>query len=214
MSIKKALLSLLAFVLVLSLGLVSCAPEPKNTKVVIYTAKENEEIEEFIPIAEAALPDLELEVLRLSTGDLTARLLAEKDNPQADLIWGTAATSMIIFKNEGMLEPYAPEGLDNLQASMVDSDSPPYWVGVDAYLTAFCVNTELADEYDLPMPSSWEDLLDPVYEGHLVMPNPASSGTGFMFVSSVLQGLGEDAGQKHGDLYKVRLQALQDGRGW
>jgi iron(III) transport system substrate-binding protein len=194
MSIKKALLSLLAFVLVLSLGLVSCAPEPKNTKVVIYTAKENEEIEEFIPIAEAALPDLELEVLRLSTGDLTARLLAEKDNPQADLIWGTAATSMIIFKNEGMLEPYAPEGLDNLQASMVDSDSPPYWVGVDAYLTAFCVNTELADEYDLPMPSSWEDLLDPVYEGHLVMPNPASSGTGFMFVSSVLQGLGEDAG--------------------
>jgi len=194
MSAKKILLSSMVFVLVLSLALVSCAPEPKNTKVVIYTAKENEEIEEFIPIAEAALPDLELEVLRLSTGDLTARLLAEKDNPQADLIWGTAATSMIIFKNEGMLEPYAPAGLENLQASLVDPDSPPYWVGVDAYLTAFCVNKELVEEYGLPMPTSWEDLLDPVYEGHLVMPNPASSGTGFMFVSSVLQGLGEEAG--------------------
>lgn len=194
MSMKKALLSLMAFVLVLSLALVSCAPKAENTKVVIYTAKENEEIEEFIPIAEAALPDLELEVLRLSTGDLTARLLAEKDNPQADLIWGTAATSMIIFKNEGMLDPYAPKGLENLQASLVDTDSPPYWVGVDAYLTAFCVNTELAEQFGLPMPTSWEDLLDPVYEGHLVMPDPASSGTGFMFVSSVLQGLGEDAG--------------------
>lgn len=200
MSVKKIhLIAFLVLVLILSLMLASCAKEPEITKVVIYTAKENEEIEEFIPIAQAALPDLELEVLRLSTGDLTARLLAEKDNPQADLIWGTAATSMIIFKNEGMLEPYAPAGLDALQQSFIDPDDPPYWVGVDAYLTAFCYNTELGAQYDLPMPTSWEDLLDPVYEGHLVMPNPASSGTGFMFVSSVLQGLGEEKGWEYLD---------------
>ena len=60
-----------------------CGGAKEPTKLVIYTAKENEEIEEYLPVAEAALPDLELEVLRLSTGDLTARLLAEKDNPQA-----------------------------------------------------------------------------------------------------------------------------------
>lgn len=195
MSIKRnRLLVFIAAAMILSLVLVACGGEPETNKVVIYTAKENEEIEEFIPVAEAAMPDLELEVLRLSTGDLTARLLAEKDNPQADAIWGTAATSMIIFKNEGMLEPYAPKGLEELQASLVDPADPPSWVGVDAYLTAFCFNTEAAKEFDLSMPTSWEDLLDPVYEGHLVMPNPASSGTGFMFVSSVLQGLGEEEG--------------------
>lgn len=188
------LLIIVAVMLSLAFVLAACGKEAAPTKVVIYTAKENEEIEEFIPIAQAAMPDLELEVLRLSTGDLTARLLAEKDNPQADLIWGTAATSMIIFKNEDMLEAYAPAGLDGIQAGLRDPDDPPYWVGVDAYLTAFCYNTEIAAEYDLPMPTSWEDLLDPVYEGHLVMPNPASSGTGFMFVSSILQGLGEEAG--------------------
>jgi iron(III) transport system substrate-binding protein len=70
-------------------------------------------------------------------------------------------------------------------------------VGVDAYLTAFCFNTEVAAQHNLPKPTSWEDLLDPVYEGHIVMPNPASSGTGFMFVSSVLQGLGEDEGWEY-----------------
>lgn len=191
---NRRLFAGLAVVMILSLVLGACQREPKITKVVIYTAKENEEIEEFIPVAEAAMPDLELEVLRLSTGDLTARLLAEKDNPQADLIWGTAATSMIIFKNEDMLEPYAPDDLDAIQSGFRDPDDPPSWVGVDAYLTAFCYNTEVAAENNLPMPTSWEDLLDPVYEGHLVMPNPASSGTGFMFVSSVLQGLGEDGG--------------------
>ncbi|MDY6875432.1 MAG: putative 2-aminoethylphosphonate ABC transporter substrate-binding protein [Chloroflexota bacterium] len=175
----------------------ACGGKQEIKKLVIYTAKENEEIEEYLPVAEAALPDLELEVLRLSTGDLTARLLAEKDNPQADVIWGTAATSMIIFNNEGMLEPYAPEGVESILPQFKDTESPPAWVGVDAYLTAFCFNTVVAEEHGLPMPTSWEDLLDPVYEGHIVMPNPASSGTGFMFVSSVLQGLGEEAGWEY-----------------
>jgi len=177
--------------------LCGCGGAKEPTKLVIYTAKENEEIEEYLPVAEAALPDLELEVLRLSTGDLTARLLAEKDNPQADVIWGTAATSMIIFNNEGMLEPYAPKGVEDILPQFKDAGDPPAWVGVDAYLTAFCFNTQVAEEYGLPKPTSWEDLLDPVYEGHIVMPNPASSGTGFMFVSSVLQGLGEDAGWEY-----------------
>ena len=142
---RSRLIAGVVLVVLLASVLGACAPkEEEITKVVIYTAKENEEIEEFIPVAEKAMPDLELEVLRLSTGDLTARLLAEKDNPQADLIWGTAATSMIIFKNEGMLEPYAPEGLDAILPTFRDPDDPPYWVGVDAYLTAFCYNTEVA----------------------------------------------------------------------
>jgi iron(III) transport system substrate-binding protein len=191
---KSRLLILLTLTMALALVLSACGKDEK-TKVVIYTAKEPEEIEDYIQgMAEKTLDDIELEVLRLSTGDLTARLLAEKDNPQADVIWGTAATSMIIFKNEGMLEPYAPKGVGDILGQFKDSDDPPYWVGVDAYLTAFCVNTQKTQEYGLPTPQSWADLLDPVYEGHIVMPNPASSGTGFMFVSSVLQGMGEDAG--------------------
>lgn len=194
---RSRVLAVFASFLILALVLGACGGEKKKTKVVIYTAKEPEEITEYIKVAGETLPHLELEVLRLSTGDLTARLLAEKNNPQADVIWGTAATSMIIFENEGMLEPYAPDGLDRILPEFRDSKNPPTWVGVDAYITAFCVNTQKVAEYNLPIPQSWADLLDPVYKGHLVMPNPASSGTGFMFVSSVLQGMGEDAGWKY-----------------
>lgn len=183
------------FLILVAILLAACAgQQAEPTRLVIYTAKENEEIEKYLPVAEKALPELQLEVLRLSTGDLTARLLAEKDNPQADVIWGVAATSMMIFQNEGMLEPYAAKGYETILAQFRDSNDPPYWVGDDAYVTAFCVNTALTDELGLPVPQSWQDLLDPVYAGHIVMPNPASSGTGYMFVSSVLQGLGEDAG--------------------
>ena len=97
-----------AMVMALLLGACGGGTAEKE-EVVIYTAKENEEIEEYLPVAEAALPDLQLEVLRLSTGDLTARLLAEKDNPQADVIWGVAATSMMIFDEEGMLAHIHPK---------------------------------------------------------------------------------------------------------
>lgn len=188
---------LLLIALVLSACKGPTAGEGGKTKVVIYTAKENEEIAEYIPVAEQALPDLELEVLRLSTGDLTARLLAEKDNPQADVIWGVAATSIMIFEREGMLEPYAPQGLEAILPQFRSHQDPPTWVGVDAYITAFCVNKELVAQHNLPIPTSWEDLLNPAYEGQIVMPNPASSGTGYMFVSSVLQGLGEEAGWEY-----------------
>lgn len=172
----------------------TATPPPAKQTLVVYTSKEPDEIKDYLEIAKKELPDLELEVLRLSTGDLTARLLAEKDNPRADVIWGVAATSMIIFDNHGMLEPYAPKGVETILPTFKSAKSPPTWVGVDAYETAFCFNTDVAKKQNLPKPASWADLTKPVYKGHIVMPNPVSSGTGYMFVSSVLQGLGKDKG--------------------
>jgi iron(III) transport system substrate-binding protein len=47
-------------------------------------------------------------------------------------------------------------------------------------------NTKVLEEKNMPMPKGWNDLLDPVYKGALIMPNPASSGTGFLQVASLL----------------------------
>src|SRR5690606_2578647 len=125
--------------------------------------------------------------VRDSTGIVTAKLLAEKNNPQADVVWGLAATSLLLLKAEGMLEPYAPQGVEELDAKFVDRSDPPQWVGMDAWVGAICVNTIETEKLGLPMPASWKDLTDPAYKGHVVMPNPNSSGTGFLDVSSWLQ---------------------------
>ncbi len=61
-------------------------------------------------------------------------------------------------------------------------------------MTGFCVNTIECKSLGLPIPESFEDLLNPVYQGQLVMPNPASSGTGFLTVSAILQMKGETDG--------------------
>jgi iron(III) transport system substrate-binding protein len=56
-------------------------------RVVVYTSLENEEVVEYLKVAKKELADLDIQAIRLSTGELGARMLAEKDNPQADCIW-------------------------------------------------------------------------------------------------------------------------------
>jgi iron(III) transport system substrate-binding protein len=167
--------------------------------VVVYTAIEPEQITEYMKAVNKTLPNLEVKMLRLSTGDISARFMAEKDNMQADVIWGVGATNMMVFKNAGLLEPYAPKGLERVQPLFRDKGPAPTWVGIDIYMSAFCFNTEIAKKKNLPRPASWADLTKPVYKGEVVMPNPASSGTGYLSVASVLQRLKEPEGWKYLD---------------
>jgi iron(III) transport system substrate-binding protein len=191
----------LVIALVASLpALIAAGPAAaQKQSVVIYTAIENEQIAEYKRAYEKALPNLDVKMLRLSTGDIAARFMAEKDNMQADLIWGVGATNMLQFKNAGLLAPYAPKGLERVQPLFRDKANPPSWVGLDIYMSAFCFNTEVGKKNNLPRPESWADLTKPVYKGHVVMPNPASSGTGYLSVVSVLQRMGEAEGWKYLD---------------
>jgi len=182
------------------LALVAPAPAvAQKQTVVIYTAIENEQIAEYKKAYEKTLPNVEVKMLRFSTGDISARFMAEKDNMQADVIWGIGATNVLQFKNAGLLEPYAPKGLARIQPLFRDKANPPSWVAMDIYMSAFCFNTETGKKHNLPKPTSWADLTNPVYKGHVVMPNPASSGTGYLSVASVLQRLGEAEGWKYLD---------------
>lgn len=175
------------------------AMQAHAAELTVYTAVEAEDLQKYAERFNQDHPDIEIKWVRDSTGIVTAKLLAEKDNPQADVVWGLAATSLMLLKNEGMLEPYAPAGVDELDAKFVDSDSPPSWTGMDAWVASICVNTIEAEANGLPMPTSWADLAKPEYQGHVAMPNPNSSGTGFLDVSSWLQIMGEDEGWAYMD---------------
>lgn len=161
------------------------------TTLTVYTALEAEELEPLRKAFRAEHPDIDINWVRDSTGIITAKVLAEKDNPQADIFYGTSATSLLVADSLGLLMPYAPKGLDKLDARFRDPRNPPHWVGVDAYAAVVCYNTVEAKKKNLPKPASWNDLTKPVYSGHLVMPNPNSSGTGFLTVSAWMQMFGE-----------------------
>ena len=161
-------------------------------EITVYTSYEEDELAAFLEAMKEDLPDLEVNVLRLSTGDLGARMLAEAQNPQHDVIWGWAVTHMVDPRILEMLEPYQPAGIEKVPERFRDPQGR--WFAVTGYMAAFCVNNEVLERENLPMPTSWEDLLDPVYKGQVVMPNPASSGTGYLQIASLLQMKGEDEG--------------------
>ena len=192
---KRPLITLWAATCMLAFGQSAVA----ETELTVYTAVEAEDLARYAETFNQDHPDIKIKWVRDSTGIVTAKLLAEKNNPQADVIWGLAGTSLLLMKGEGMLEPYAPKGVELLDPKFVDQSDPPSWTGMDAWVAAVCYNTVEAGKHNLSPPSSWKDLLDPMYKGHVIMPNPNSSGTGFLDVSSWLQMFGEEGGWEYMD---------------
>jgi iron(III) transport system substrate-binding protein len=180
-------------------SLLIAATAKAETELTVYTAVEAEDLKRYAETFNQDHPDIKINWVRDSTGVVTAKLLAEKNNPQADVVWGLAATSLLLLKTEGMLEPYAPKGVEVLDKKFVDKSSPPAWVGMDAWVASVCFNTVEGEKLGLPAPTSWKDLTKPVYAGHVIMPNPNSSGTGFLDVSSWLQMFGEEEGWAYMD---------------
>lgn len=161
-------------------------------EVTVYTAFETDLLAKYKSAFEKENPDIEIKWVRDSTGIMTAKLLAEKDNPRAEVVWGLAGSSMALLKDQGVLKPYTPKGANELRANLNDPQAQQAWYGNDAFFNAVCFNEAVAKQLNLPKPQSWEDLTNPVYKGHIAMPNPASSGTGYMQVSAWLQNMGED----------------------
>lgn len=160
--------------------------------ITVYTALEEDEIADYVAQAKKDIPDVQVNVLRLSTGDLGARILAEAGNPQHDVIWGWAVTNTMDQRVLNLVEPYKAKGTEKLGAAYKAADDK--WFAATGYIGAFCVNTERLKAKGLPMPKSWNDLLDPRFKGEIAMPNPVSSGTGYLQIVSILQKMGEEKG--------------------
>ena len=169
--------------------------DPDRGEITVYTALEDEQVEEYLAVFNQSYPDIKVNVVRESTGIITAKLLAEKDNPIADVVWGTAASSLLVLDEVGMLQAYAPQGVETILPQFKSSKPTPTWVGIDVWETAFTINTvELAKLGLSPDDiSSYDDLLRPELRGHIVMSNPSSSGTGLLTVSGLLQLKGKDS---------------------
>jgi iron(III) transport system substrate-binding protein len=177
-----------------ALAMVALAALPayaQKTRLTVYSALEADQVGPYKAAFEAANPDIEIAWVRDSTGVMTARVLAEKDNPRADVIWGLGASSVALFDSMGLLEPYAPKGVDQVKPIFRSTKNPPTWTGMDAWLTVICYNTVEGGKKNLPKPASWADLTNPVYKDSIVMPNPASSGTGYQAVYAWIQLMGE-----------------------
>jgi iron(III) transport system substrate-binding protein len=192
-------------VLALGLAAIAAGAFAQKTQLLVYTALETDQLKAYQEGFNKSYPDIDVKWVRDSTGVITAKLLAEKANPQADVVMGVAASSLAVLDKQGMLQPYAPLNLDAIMAKYRDTKNPPAWWGMDVWGATVCFNTVEAQKRNLPKPETWKDLTKPIYKGQIVMPNPASSGTGFFDVSAWLTLWGDDNGKGGGWKYMDAL---------
>ena len=176
-----------------------------KTSLTVYTALETDQLKAYETAFTRSNPGIEIKWVRDSTGVVTAKLLAEKANPQADVVMGVAASSLALLDAQGMLEPYAPLNLDAIMSTYRDKKNPPAWFGMDVWGATVCFNTVEAQKKGIPKPETWKDLTKPVYKGQIVMPNPASSGTGYFDVTAWLTLWGDQDGKGGGWKYMDAL---------
>lgn len=179
-----------------------------ETTLLVYTAVEPEWLPKYKKAFEDANPGIRIKWLREGTGTITARILAEKDAPRADVVFGLAASSLLVLKAQNMLEAYTPRDFDKLSPVMRDASDAPCWVGINAWATAFCVNRSEMEKRGLAAPQSWEDLLRPEYRDLIVMPDPAASGTGYMNLATWMQMWGEEKAWAYVDALRANLKML------
>lgn len=196
MNLKSFAQPLLATALALAAALPAHA---EKTTLNVYTALETDQLKAYQEAFNKSYPDIEIKWTRDSTGIVTAKLLAEKAKPVADVIMGVAASSMVVFEREGMLQGYAPANLKAISPRYRAPGANPTWVGMDVWGAAICYNVAEAVKQGLPKIESWKDLLRPEFKGKIVMPNPNSSGTGFLDVTAWLTIYGEKGGWDYMD---------------
>lgn len=183
--------------LVAGLGIGAASAQDTLT---VYSALDEDQFAEMLTAFGAMHPDIKINKIIDSNGPIIARLLAEKDNPQADILLGAAVSGMLVLHKAGVLEPYQPAEFDKIKEKFKDTvNTPPVWTGLDAWATAVCFNKAEGETQKLAEPKSYEDLLKPEYAGKVIMPNPNSSGTGFLTVAGWLKLYGEPGGWEYMD---------------
>jgi len=131
--------------------------------------------------------------LDMSSGEALERIRAERDNPQGDVLFGTTNLSHVNLAADGLLEPYKGAGWNQLPDGAI-KDPDGNWTGFYYGVIGFACSPTRLTELNAECPDSWQDLLDPVYKGEIVIASPAASGTSYTVLSGLAQLLGgEDA---------------------
>jgi iron(III) transport system substrate-binding protein len=186
----------LLIVLIFSLLLTACqilgfgknvSPTPETKIITVYTGGSEQWAQPFVNAFNKEHPDIQINMEYVYAGEMAERLSLTKNNPEADVIWVMPATNLLKAASKGLLQPYAPAGLDRIDPRMRDYNDPPILVGTDVFMNAFCVNREVLEQLGLPKPTSWKDLTNPVYEDQIVMPDPSLSSTGYMTLAAFMQ---------------------------
>lgn len=206
----KRILSIVLCLLLTVMLFAGCG-ETKE-KVLIYTSIEDYVLEDLQACLNEKFPDYNIVIEYMSTGDHAAKLISEGANTACDITYDLEYPYLHKLDEKGLLANLT----DMVDISVFSDDA----LLSECYIPhcrnggSIILNTDVLKEKNLPEPTSYADLLDPMYKGLISMPNPKSSGTGFMFLMSLVNAMGEDEAFDYFDkLSENILQFTSSGSG-
>jgi iron(III) transport system substrate-binding protein len=128
------------------------------------------------------------------SGEALAQLIAEKDNPKTDVWFGGTGDPHLQAAEQGLTLEYKSPTLPQLHdwAQQQARQSGYKTVGIYSGPLGFGYNPEVLGKKKLAVPKTWGDLTKPEYKGEIQVANPASSGTAYTMIATLVQLMGED----------------------
>ncbi len=184
--------------------------DDSSNKVVIYSGAEEYRNEYFLKRIQEEFPDYDVTIEYMPTGNLAAKLAAEGTETDMDIFYD------LDFSYAGLVEEYLADVSEYDQSIYVDDCKVEsgHYLAATRNGGAIIVNPEVLKEKGLEEPTCYEDLLKPEYKNLISMPSPKSSGTGYMFVKSLVNAWGEEKAFEYFDgLAENVLQFTESGSG-
>lgn len=191
---KKKIVAALG-VAALTLGACSNSGDSKSEgeagtgDLVLYSSMTESDLQTFQDVMGEKFPDLNIEVVNGTAGELTTRMAAEKNNPQADMMWGglDAADGDM---HKDIFEAWLSDSEDKVPEKY---KSPNGFYNMDHLSTAaFAVNPKLAKDLGVEI-KGYKDLLNPKLKGKILMADPSSSSSAWNNVSNIMAVYGYDS---------------------
>ena len=198
-------ISIIILFAILTCALGACNNNPGSSAdkqvVKVLSANYEEQILVQLDYLKKLYPDASIEMTYMSSGKLAAKVLAEGRDTEYDILLSLSSGYANQLKKENLLLAYTPE--NEYKPEYADADKMILPNGV--WCGAILVNTQELANLNLPEPTSYEDLLNPIYHKHIVMANPNSSSTGYFFLLGILNLYGEEAGWEYFDKLKENI---------
>ena len=200
---RKAIVALFLITAILLLSI-----RQERETIIIYSSMEQFRGEELQKQLNEQFPNLHAMVMYVPTAKAAAKIYVEKEQSDADIVVGLESSYMEKIKDElADIKGYSKLSyLDDLKPENYDNR----YVIWERQAGAFIINTEVLKKHHLPIPTSYEELLDRKYYNLIAMPDPKSSGTGYFFYKNLVNTMGEKAALEYIDKLEYNVKQFTE----
>ena len=179
---------ILCALVVCAIVLVGITTVQNDNSIIIYSSMEQFRNDELQKQLNEQFPELDVYVMYVPTAKSAARLSIEGTDSDADIVVGLENAYMSKIEKY-MTDVSGYSHLEYEENMVVPSGKYLTW---ERQAGSIIVNRKILERENLPLPETYEDLLNPVYKNYIAMPDPKSSGTGYFFLKSLTNTMGEE----------------------